>query len=427
MFDEQVRGSPVNGELEVSAVGEDQLRLQRFLGKLGASTQQLIAQQFEKAAEAGEEVTVPLPLPSPQPSRTTQKTPNPYYKPRRLATAEDLRNHEVRLLEKVKEAPREDSAVWAERALTGLVKVGVVKKIKFTKGDIRIYQMVYRSVLDEHQERGLSLSTALTFMHGFVVQDAIAGALGLCQRTVWRAFRKFEKAGVLASATKYTGIIQDEEKVDRAEGTVVNMLVRPELALEGHRIWVRAEHLRRSYRNLTKDIEEGRTAFKMLSGTHHLQKRRPKTENDEAQEEGGAEMPKCHRHLQWKKVDEAYPLFRSFLQEIVKGRKKKEEVKTYRTFMFADLKNLSRRAMTERLKDLAEKLAQRLSDQHSVNSYLRIFWRATRLYWEGQNHLEHAQQALEATLKDMQHSKVTKPGALFRHHLSVRGLECLLT
>lgn len=101
-------------------------------------------------------------------------------------------------------------------------------------------------------------------------------------------------------------------------------------------------------------------------------------------------------------------------------------VKTYRTFSFADLKNLSKRALSDRLKDLAEGLAARLFDQHSVNAYLRIFWRTVELYWEGQDYTQQAQQALEATFKDMQHSKVKTPGALFRHHLTVRGLECLL-
>lgn len=423
MLNAQFSGSPVNGKPEVSAAGEDQLRLQRFLATLGTGTQQLVARQFEMAAEASEERLPVLPVPLNHTPAIPREKPTPYFKPKRPRIEEERREHEVRLLEQVRVTTKDEAAEWADRALTGLMKVATVKDLNFTRADRRVYLMVYRSVLDEHLEQGLSLSPGLKFVHGFIVQDAVAGALGFSLKTVLRAMLKLEHAGVLATAVKRSGIKREgeEQEMARAEGTVVNVLVRPELVLSGHRVWVRKEHLTRAYRNITEDIQEGRTAFHLLSGIHHRQKKILMKE----EEKNG--KPNCPRHLQWKEVNQAYPVLRSFLRKIVKGRKKEEEVKTYRTFMFIDLKNLSRKAMTERLKDLAEKLARQLEDQHSVNSYLRIFWRATKLYWQGQDHLFHAQEALEATLKDMKHSKVTKPGALFRHHLAVRGLKCLLT
>lgn len=420
MLHPKFKGSLKVEEPEVSAPDTDAARLQRFLeGYKKPEARALVSAKLEQVSGVIELMETAPSVATPEVTIRPRSDFKPFFKPKVPVSEKTLKDHEVRLLEIVKPVKQENTALWAERALTGLMKLATVKDINFTKADIRIYQVIYRSILDEHQEKGLSLSPRPEYLHGFIVQDAIAGALGFCQRTVWRAFKKFEEAGVMATATKYTLVEEDGEFLNRAEGTVVNLLLSPEKALEGRRVWVRLQYLQQSYRNLTEDIKEGNTAFKLLSGAHHLQKRTHLNSTDEPK-------PKCPRHLQWKKVEEGYQVFRSFLQQIVKGRKKEEQVKTYRTFSFEDLKNFSRRALTEHLKEHAERLASRLSDQHSVYSYLRIFWRTVNLYWEGRNYLEHAQQALDATFKDMKHSKVNNPGALFRHHLKVRGLECLL-
>lgn len=420
MLHPKFKGSLKVEEPEVSAPDTDAARLQRFLeGFKNPEARELVSAKLEQVSGVIDLMETAPSVAAAEVTIRPRSDFKPFFKPKVPVSEKTLKDHEVRLLEMVKPVRQENTALWAERALTGLMKVATVKDINFTKADIRIYQVVYRSILDEHQEKSLSLSPRPEYLHGFIVQDAIAGALGFCQKTVWRAFQKFEKAGVLASATKYTMVEQDGEFRTCAEGTVVNLLLSPEKALEGRRVWVRLQYLQQSYRNLTEDIKDGQTAFKLLSGAHHLQKRAPADSTNEPR-------PKCPRHLQWKQVDQAYQGFCSFMQQIVKGRKKEMGVKTYRTFSFSDLKNLSKRALSERLKDLAERLAARLSDQHSVNAYLRIFWRTVELYWEGRDYTQPAQQALEATFKDMQHSKVKTPGALFRYHLSVRGLECLL-
>lgn len=419
MLHPKFKGSLKVEEPEIPAAEADAARLKRFLAGLkDPKAREVVSTSLEQLSSATLVETAP-PAATPETSIRPRSDFKPFFKPKVPVSEKTLRDHEVRLMDLVEPVKKEDTALMAEQALTGLMKVATVKDIKFTKADIRIYQVVYRSILDEHQEKGLSLSPRPEYLHGFIVQDAIAGALGFCQKTVWRAFQKFEKAGVLASATKYTLVEEDGEFRTCAEGTVVNLLLSPEKALEGRRVWVRLQYLQQSYRNLTENIKEGNTAFKLLSGAHHLQKRTPVTSTNEPR-------PKCPRHLQWKEVDQAYQGYCSFMQQIVRGRKKEMGVKTYRTFSFADLKNLSKRALAERLKEIAERFAARLSDQHSVNAYLRIFWRTVELYWEGRDYTQMAQQALDATLKDMQHSKVKTPGALFRHHLSVRGLECLL-
>ncbi len=224
----------------------------------------------------------------------------------------------------------------------------------------------------------------------FCPVEAVALALGVHRCTVYRALPELRALGLIDARAHYT----THRGRTRSDGSVWCVRVHP---LKGCRARLSYGDLKHSYRNLSGDVEAGRTVWQLMRQSKEL----PSSE--------GVDL---NHILRW-----ALPLTQ---QNPVTSDCRTAPRRDLEALL--DVPYASREARGAAVDLAAQALAQALADRGGMNFYRRLLWQLLRRsdtvgsdYW----HVVY-EQARRAAV-DAQEGFARKPGALFVSRLKRAG------
>jgi len=221
--------------------------------------------------------------------------------------------------------------------------------------------------------------------------DLVASFLGVHRTTVWRWAALLEEAGLIRSKTHVATAVRDGEAQNLNTGTVWAVRLKPGRA--------RFEHgdLTYPWRDLATDLEEGRTAFRVI---YPKGKRRRKGDHTERLR---PERVSLGLLVKWTLGIREVPAL-DFLRPAPT-----ESPTIEAAFLLAEMEAQDRPTVIDRL---AERMAHELNDPHSRRFYAGLLWKVV----EGKlspHALVHAYHRARAALRE----GYARRGGAFLQHL----------
>lgn len=221
--------------------------------------------------------------------------------------------------------------------------------------------------------------------------DLVASFLGVHRTTVWRWAERLEEAGLLRSQTHVATAVRDGEPQNLNTGTVWAVRLKPGRA--------RFEHgdLTHPWRDMAKDLEEGRTAFRVI---YPKGKRRKKGDQTERLR---PERVSLELLVKWTLGIREVPAL-DFLRPAPT-----ENPTIEAAFLLAEMEAQDRPTVIDLL---SERMAHELGDPHSRRFYAGLLWKVV----EGKlspHALVHAYHRARAAVRE----GYARRGGAFLQHL----------
>lgn len=241
-----------------------------------------------------------------------------------------------------------------------------------------IYSLLLEVAL--HIARARNYARGVTQVSFFAPAEIVALALGIHRSTLYRHLPHLQKLGLIDAKGHRT----THKGQTLSDGTVWCVKLHP---TRGKRARVRIEDLKHKWRDLSADIDAGRTAFEQV--------RQSKTQDTEAR---GAELL-----LEWalpRPVPET-PLSMTVAHESLRGI---ESV--------LDVPYAPKSERSEMVDAAAKAVASYLGDD-SINFYRWLLWQLLRLYDRGQDYFAALLPVIERAGADRREGFARSAGALF--------------
>jgi len=128
----------------------------------------------------------------------------------------------------------------------------------------RLYRFLIMAALAEHLVLRPEVKVTPNRITLFFVADELPLLLGVCRATIYRAFEDLTESGLVARRSWFTSsrLVGGGKKGTVTGGVVAEVVLTP---TQGTAAFVRAEHLRKVYRNLDADRHAGRTSWQWMT------------------------------------------------------------------------------------------------------------------------------------------------------------------
>lgn len=185
--------------------------------------------------------------------------------------------------------------------------------------------------------------------------DLVASFLGVHRTTVWRWAAPLEEAGLIRSKTHVATAVRGGEAQNLNTGTVWAVRLKPGRA--------RFEHgdLTHPWRDMAKDLEEGRTAFRVI---YPKGKRRKKGDQTERLR---PERVSLELLVKWTLGIREVPAL-----DLLRPTSPTEHPTIEAAFLLAEMEAQDRPTVIDLL---AERMAHELNDPHSRRFYAGLLWK----------------------------------------------------
>jgi hypothetical protein len=253
---------------------------------------------------------------------------------------------------------------------------------KLSSTALTLFRALHTVAVEALELRGYSVATSEISL--FCPVEAVALALGCHRSTVYRVLPELRAAGLL----DVRGHFCTHRGRTRADGSVWAVRLRP---VSGRRARVGYGDLKRSYRNLSGDVEAGRTVWAAMRQS----KDNPTREVDLSYIRRWSLPPLSSE-----------PPIASAVDCRTSGRRSLEAV--------LDVPHAGREARGAAVDGAAQALSAALRDRGGVNFYRALLWNLLRRSDAGRG--EHWQAVYLAAVRaavDSQEGFARKPGALF--------------
>ncbi|MGY2896771.1 hypothetical protein [Deinococcus sp. UYEF24] len=128
----------------------------------------------------------------------------------------------------------------------------------------RLYHFLVMAALAEHMALRPEAVVTPNRMTSFFVVDELPLLLGVCRATVYRAFGELTAGGLIERRPWFTSsrLTGGNKKGTVTGGVVADVVLTP---TQGTKACVRADYLRKTYRNLDADRHAGRTSWQWMT------------------------------------------------------------------------------------------------------------------------------------------------------------------
>ena len=416
--------------------------------------------------------------PAPAPAwLVTPEEPAPPGVPRPLRTVQDF----ARELEQRRPVSRQDAPAAprvAYRFNPSESLTACLDSAECPRTARTLFRLLHELGLESIRKRGLPVRPDIAVFH--LPLELLAAHLQVDRVTVWRNLQPLKEAGLLDERDHY-GTLRGQTAVT---GKVWAISTAPELVLSGHSRRVRLTHadLKARWRDLDRDVREGRTAYELTRSETQKQADRAKREaqaEEQAAARARADQRKAEReaarargekpltgraaataNAKETKAQKPRPSrTKSELQQSLEGLKavSKAQLQNWVLAPFSDLSNdvtltvangpavrplsgldavftlptlaeLPKRDRNAAVEQTARALAASFEDTDNLRFWCWLIWQLIRGCDQGQNWTDDVAHLLARVLHDIRHDESMNartqlsPGALVVNELRNCGL-----
>ncbi len=252
---------------------------------------------------------------------------------------------------------------------------------------LTLFRALHTVAVEALELRGYSVATSEISL--FCPLEAVALALGCHRSTVYRVLPELRAAGLV----DVRGHFCTHRGRTRADGSVWAVRLRP---VGGRRARVGYGDLKRSYRNLSGDVETGRTVWADMRAVRLIRQSKDNPTR-------GVDLSYIRRWATPLSLTDKTPVTSDCLTS---GRRSLEAV--------LDVQHAGREARSAAVSLAAEALSAALSDRGGLNFYRALCWQLLRRSDAGAGEHWHAVYlAAQRAAVDSSEGFARKPGALF--------------